>query len=258
VTQYRTIVADPPWPIVSFPKWGFGGGVTPRPYDVMSLAEIKALPIERLADRTAHLYLWTITDHLEASYDVVRAWGFEPSAVLVWCKPDRPGGLGGTFPANVEFVIFATRRVGGDRVVRLTSRLAERAQEIGIGRKEVDVFMGTSDMGGWWLSSLPHRCACPTDEQWGRLRVLLRLDDPELDALVCEINSAKGEPTATGRATGRWFTWPRAEHSRKPDAFLDLVEQVSPGPYLELFARRNRLGWDTWGNQSFEHVEIAS
>ena len=45
-------------------------------------------------------------------------------------------------------------------------------------------------------------------------------------------------------------------HSRKPEAFLDLVEQVSPGPYLELFARRQRLGWDTWGNQALEHVAL--
>ena len=47
-------------------------------------------------------------------------------------------------------------------------------------------------------------------------------------------------------------------HSSKPDAFLDLVEQASPGPYLELFARRNRFGWDTWGNESLELAEVAS
>ncbi len=40
------------------------------------------------------------------------------------------------------------------------------------------------------------------------------------------------------------------KHSAKPDAFLDFIEQVSAGPYLELFARRERLGWDTWGNES--------
>jgi N6-adenosine-specific RNA methylase IME4 len=47
-------------------------------------------------------------------------------------------------------------------------------------------------------------------------------------------------------------------HSRKPDVFLDLVEQVSPGPYLELFARRQRLGWDTWGNEALEHVTLGA
>jgi len=55
-----------------------------------------------------------------------------------------------------------------------------------------------------------------------------------------------------------WYVWPRGEHSQKPEAFYDIVEQVSPGPYLELFARRNRLGWDTWGNQALEHVEVVA
>ena len=36
-------------------------------------------------------------------------------------------------------------------------------------------------------------------------------------------------------------------HSAKPDAALDLVETASPGPYLELFCRRPRFGWDSWG-----------
>lgn len=44
-----------------------------------------------------------------------------------------------------------------------------------------------------------------------------------------------------------WYVWPRGPHSAKPDAFMDLVEQVSPGPYVELFCRRPRFGWDSWG-----------
>jgi N6-adenosine-specific RNA methylase IME4 len=67
----------------------------------------------------------------------------------------------------------------------------------------------------------------------------------------------RGTLNANERIDRNWFTWPRSTHSRKPDAFLDLVEQVSPGPYLELFARRQRLGWDTWGNEALEHVELA-
>jgi N6-adenosine-specific RNA methylase IME4 len=47
-------------------------------------------------------------------------------------------------------------------------------------------------------------------------------------------------------------------HSQKPEAFLDLVESVSPGPYLELFARRQRLGWDTWGNEALNHIDITA
>lgn len=258
--RYRTIVADPPWQIDHFPQWFASGkkGVVQRPYDCMTLDEIKALPVADLADRVAHLYLWTITDFLEDSFEVARCWGFDPSGVLVWCKPEQPGGLGGTWPANVEFIVFATRRIGGDRVLALTSALADAAEANGVTRSDVDAAMGTSDMGGWWLSRLPHRCACPTNEQWEKLKDVIGVSDSALDRLVAEINESKGEPTATGRASSRWFTWPRGVHSQKPEAFQDLVEQVSPGPYLELFARRQRLGWDTWGNEALNHVELAS
>lgn len=44
-----------------------------------------------------------------------------------------------------------------------------------------------------------------------------------------------------------WWHWPRGRHSEKPPAFLDIVEEVSPGPYVELFCREPRFGWDSWG-----------
>jgi N6-adenosine-specific RNA methylase IME4 len=55
-----------------------------------------------------------------------------------------------------------------------------------------------------------------------------------------------------------WFVWPRGAHSAKPDAFYDLVEQVSPAPYVELFARRARFGWDYWGDESLGTAEVAA
>lgn len=70
----------------------------------------------------------------------------------------------------------------------------------------------------------------------------------------------RGRLPASERMDSSWFHWtrPHNNHSAKPEAFLDLVEQVSPGPYLELFARRQRLGWDTWGNEALEHVELSA
>jgi len=41
----------------------------------------------------------------------------------------------------------------------------------------------------------------------------------------------------------------KREHSRKPDELYEIIEACSPGPYLELFARGLREGWDQWGNQ---------
>jgi N6-adenosine-specific RNA methylase IME4 len=60
----------------------------------------------------------------------------------------------------------------------------------------------------------------------------------------------EGLPTA--------FMWPRLPHSVKPDAFYDLVERASPGPYLEMFARRARFGWDYWGDQSLNTAELTA
>jgi len=41
----------------------------------------------------------------------------------------------------------------------------------------------------------------------------------------------------------------KREHSRKPDELYPIIEACSPGPYLELFARTQRVGWQTWGNE---------
>jgi N6-adenosine-specific RNA methylase IME4 len=68
-----------------------------------------------------------------------------------------------------------------------------------------------------------------------------------------------------GKPKTRW-TWPNSvlmtarvtprRHSAKPECFLDYIEASSPSPRLELFARRQRFGWDTWGNESLEMVEL--
>ncbi len=71
----------------------------------------------------------------------------------------------------------------------------------------------------------------------------------------------KGHPKDR-RVTGTWWNWKRhyvngkPSHSAKPDAFYDLVQTVAPGPYLELFARRARLGWDYWGDESLGTAAI--
>lgn len=43
-------------------------------------------------------------------------------------------------------------------------------------------------------------------------------------------------------------------HSGKPEEFRDLVEKMCKGPYVELFARRTRPGWDTRGNEIWDGV----
>ena len=76
-------------------------------------------------------------------------------------------------------------------------------------------------------------------------------------ALFCR----RGTLPAMSKVVGTWWNWKRPYvngypcHSKKPDQFQDMVETVSPGPYLEMFARRVRPGWDAWGNEIEEsHV----
>jgi N6-adenosine-specific RNA methylase IME4 len=68
----------------------------------------------------------------------------------------------------------------------------------------------------------------------------------------------RGKGAFESRHPTTWFQWPRGAHSAKPEAFLDIVERVSPGPYLEMFARRARFGWDYWGDESLGSAEVAA
>lgn len=174
---YRTIVADPPWPVRQPPKVFKVGTVnSPLPYSTMSVARLSHLPVADLAAASCHLYLWTVNRFVRAAYDVVAEWGFTPAMLLTWCKEPRGIGPGRQFASTTEFVLFAWR-----------------------GPQEREPF----------------------------------------------------------RVERNWWIWPRGEHSAKPAAFQDIVESVSPGPYLEMFARSQRLGWDSWGEEALEHVSLT-
>lgn len=249
MTKFRTIVADPPWPIGDFPEWGDARGTIACPYPTMTLADIEALSVGNLAAPEAHLYLWTTPGFLRSSYAVAEAWGFEPMYPLVWCKPSRGQGLGGKFASNVEFILFCRERHGS---VRITSYLADEAKRAGLSAVDVNEAMGTSDMAGWWLSRLPHRARIPTWEQWLKLKALIGFDNRH-DADVRLVNDHRHDED---RCDTRWWEWPRGKHSEKPEAFLDIVERVSPAPRLEIFARRARFGWEYAGNESLSTVKI--
>jgi N6-adenosine-specific RNA methylase IME4 len=68
--------------------------------------------------------------------------------------------------------------------------------------------------------------------------------------------ATRGRPMVPERApSSSWYLWPRGRHSRKPDEFFALAQQVSPGPYIELFARVSREGWDSWGAEAPGSIE---
>ena len=192
--KYGTILADPPWPYHS-PKAVVGNGGRGKfnienatqvnvleQYDVMPLEEIMALPVRDLAEKNAHLYLWTTNSFLVEAHEVARRWGFKPKTLLTWVKTKHKEG----------------------------------------------VSTPSMSVGYWYRSATEHILFAVR----GKMRLL-------------------GSPAPTA------YLLPRLRHSVKPDFFYDLIEKESPGPYLELFARKNRLGWDSWGNEVPNSIKIS-
>ncbi|MCW2538719.1 MAG: hypothetical protein JWN95_444 [Frankiales bacterium] len=66
----------------------------------------------------------------------------------------------------------------------------------------------------------------------------------------------RGRAPVLFRGQGSWFYAPVQEHSHKPEEQYAIIERLSPGPYLELFARRPRPGWHVWGNEVDSDVQL--
>jgi len=164
---YKTILADPPWDIQQKSHMG-----AIMHYSLMTLEQIKNMPIADLSETNAHIWLWVTNRALRHGYDVLEAWGFTPQSIFTWVKPRM--GLGNYLRNATEHVLFGTR---------------------------------------------------------GKAPVLF-----------------KAQPS--------WGFFPVQDHSHKPEELHKIIERVSPGPYLELFARRHQPGWDVWGNEIDSDVEI--
>lgn len=63
------------------------------------------------------------------------------------------------------------------------------------------------------------------------------------------VRGANNRTLKPGRTQTNIIISRKREHSRKPDELYKIIEQCSPGPYLEMFARFKRDGWDQWGNE---------
>jgi len=61
--------------------------------------------------------------------------------------------------------------------------------------------------------------------------------------------ATRGKPQKLSSSVRQLVVSPRREHSRKPDEIRTRIENLVPGPYLELFARSRAPGWDAWGNE---------
>jgi len=73
------------------------------------------------------------------------------------------------------------------------------------------------------------------------------------------ILARKGKMPKATRINSTWWEAPRAwkTHSKKPEFFQDMIEKVSEEPRLEMFARRERKGWDVFGNEVENSIDLS-
>ena len=69
--------------------------------------------------------------------------------------------------------------------------------------------------------------------------------------------AVRGKPKRLNADVRQGIIEPRRQHSRKPDCTHSRIQRLVAGPYLELFARAPRKGWDVWGNQTDKFAEAA-
>lgn len=130
---FKTILADPPWQFQNRT-----GKMAPEHkrlnrYGTMHLQDIVDLPVQQLADDTAHLYLWVPNALLPDGLRVMEAWGFQYKSNVVWHKIRKDGGpdgrgVGFYFRNVTELVLFGVR--------------GKKARTLAPGRRQVN-FLAT-------------------------------------------------------------------------------------------------------------------
>ena len=87
--KYSIIYADPPWHYKTYsPK--DNGRSAEKHYPTMSIAEIKALPVEKLAADDCALFMWITFPCMKEVFEVLEAWGFQYKTIaFVWVKQNR-------------------------------------------------------------------------------------------------------------------------------------------------------------------------
>ena len=71
--------------------------------------------------------------------------------------------------------------------------------------------------------------------------------------------ATRGRAPVNFRSQPTWINAPVQDHSHKPEEQYALIERVSPGPYLELFARRRpatTADWSVWGNEVASDIQV--
>ncbi|MDE7415060.1 MAG: cytosine methyltransferase [Lachnospiraceae bacterium] len=100
--RYKTILVDPPWDIQ---QKGARGAA--RHYNLMTLESIKALPVQDLAEKNSHCWLWVTNATMKVGFEVLDAWGFTERSIFTWIKLRM--GLGVYLRNCTEHLLLGTK-----------------------------------------------------------------------------------------------------------------------------------------------------
>ena len=110
--RYNIILADPPWTYRDKALAGNRGAGCK--YNLMTIEEIKNLPINSIADDNCVLFCWVTFPKLNEVFDIIEAWGFEyKTCAFTWVKKTKNDkifmGMGRWTRANAEICLLATK-----------------------------------------------------------------------------------------------------------------------------------------------------
>lgn len=97
-----TVIVDPPWDVQQKGNYG-----AIKHYNLMTLKQIRELPVGELCAENAHCWLWVTNATLRAGFDILEGWGFTPRSVYTYVKPKL--GLGAYLRNATEHCLLGTR-----------------------------------------------------------------------------------------------------------------------------------------------------
>ncbi len=110
VKKYQTILADPPWDYDLSRKRHVGRSIRSLAsdyYSCMTMDELYKLPVPKITEANAHLYLWVTNAFVHEGHHLAEAWGFRPITLITWVKDKF--GMGYYFRQQTEHIIFGVK-----------------------------------------------------------------------------------------------------------------------------------------------------
>lgn len=139
--KYNIIYADPPWKYDNQNTGGTMKSGSKDKYPVMSLQDIRDIPIKKIADKNSVLFLWATVPMLLEALDVMKHWGYKYKTKITWHKTGR-NGLGFWFRGEVEELLLGVR--GSVKAFRcqepnhVTHKVLKHSEKPDVFRKKIE------------------------------------------------------------------------------------------------------------------------